>query len=240
MKRIAAVVFLIGAVLAGCSNEVNVVTISAAASLTDAFTEIGDVYLSENPGNELRFNFAGSSSLAEQIVSGADVDVFASASQPTMQTVINAGRAPDPVVFAGNSLAVAVPTSNPASVQSLSDLTNPKVKVLVCDDPVPCGAAAITLFEKNEIKVEPVSKEPDVRAVLTKIGLNEADAGIVYRTDINDSVTGIDIPPDQNVTTDYWISSINESTPVSRAFIELVLSPRGQRILASYGFKAVR
>lgn len=240
MKRLVAAVVLAGAVLAGCSGDDDTITVSAAASLTDAFTEIGEIYAAENPGKELRFNFAGSSSLAEQIVSGADVDVFASASAATMQSVIDAGRAADPVAFAGNTLAIAVPLSNPAAVQSLSDLANPAVKVLVCDDPVPCGAAAIALFSKNQITVNPVSKEPDPRAVLTKISVNEADAGIVYRTDINETVTGIMIPSEQNVTTEYLISSIVDASPGATDFIDLVLSPRGLEVMSSYGFEVLR
>lgn len=214
-------------------------TVSAAASLTEAFTEIGAAYESRNPGTEVRFNFAGSSTLAEQINSGAPVDVFAAASSAAMRRTYDADSTLEAIPFATNSLAIATPAGNPARVTSLADLERPDVAVLVCDIPVPCGAAAQELFDRNGLTVEPASLERDVRAVLTKVIEDEADAGIVYRTDIvasNVDVTGIDIPSAQNVTTTYEIAPTISAGDDAQRFIDFVRGAEGVRILKSRGF----
>lgn len=237
----AAVAAIVGSLaLTGCStnDDATTITISAAASLTDAFTEIGTAFEQQNPEVTVRFNFAGSSTLAEQINSGAPVDVFAAASPEAMQRTTEAGTTIDPSAFASNSLTIVTPGTNPAGIASLTDLADPNVTVLTCNVPVPCGAAALALFDKNNLEVVPASLEPDVRAVLTKVAADEADAGIVYRTDVgsNPDVNGIAIPPAQNVSTEYRIARTTDATAQAQDFIDFVLSDEGAQILEGWGF----
>ncbi len=221
------------------NDDATTITVSAAASLTDAFTEIGAAFTEANPGIEVRFNFAGSSSLAEQINAGAPVDVFAAASSLSMDRARDALA--EPTLFASNSLAIAVPPGNPAAVTTLADLQDPNVTLLVCAAQVPCGSATEALLERNGLEVTPSSLEPDVRAVLTKVIADEADAGIVYRTDTaaaGDQVEQIAIPDDSNVINRYPIAATQTAPPAADAFVDFVLSASGQRILASWGFGA--
>lgn len=240
MKRAALTALIVPLALTGCStnDDATTITVSAAASLTDAFTEIGAAFEEQHPETVIRFNFAGSSSLAEQINAGAPVDVFAAASPEAMQRTTEAGTTIDPSAFASNSLTIVTPGTNPAGIASLTDLANPKVTVLICDAPVPCGAAALALFDENNLEVVPASLEPDVRAVLTKVAADEADAGIVYRTDVGSSpdVNGIAIPPAQNVRTEYRIARTTDATAQAQDFIDFVLSDEGAQILESWGF----
>jgi molybdate transport system substrate-binding protein len=217
------------------------VTVSAASSLTDVFTQLGNQFMSDNPGVKLTFNFASSSDLAEQIVQGAPVDVFASASDTTMQTVVDAGDASDPTTFASNSLEIATPPSNPGNVHSLQDLQKSSVSVAVCTPDAPCGAATQTLFENNRLNVTPVTLEPDVRSVLTKVTADEVDAGVVYITDVQaagSDVHGVTIPARQNVSTNYLIAALSGASNPSAAdaWVAFVLSPTGQEALHQAGF----
>ncbi len=217
------------------------VTVSAASSLTDVFTQLGDQFMSDNPGVKVTFNFASSSDLAEQIVQGAPVDVFASASDSTMQTVVDAGDATDPTTFASNSLEIATPPSNPANVRSLNDLQKSSVSVAVCTPDAPCGAATQTLFGNNSLTVTPVTLEPDVRSVLTKVTADEVDAGVVYITDVQaagSDVHGVTIPTRQNVSTSYLIAALSgaSNASVADAWVAFVLSPTGQKALQQAGF----
>lgn len=250
MRRLLAGVVVASFALAGCSSgadstgdapagEATVVTVSAASSLTDAFTAIGDAYSAAHPGTELRFNFAGSSTLAEQIIAGAPVDVFAAASPLAMQKAVDGGSMSDPTIFTENSLAIAVPAGNPSNVSSLADLAREDVTVVVCAEAVPCGAATAELFARNGLDVTPASLEPDVRAVLTKVAVDEADAGVVYRTDVaaaGADVEGIDIPDDMNVVNEYLIATTAGAPSAAQGFVEYVLSDQGQTILARWGF----
>lgn len=240
MMRAALTALFVPLALLGCStnDDATTITVSAAASLTDAFTEIGAAFEEQHPDVAIRFNFAGSSSLAEQINAGAPVDVFAAASPAAMERTTTAGMTTDPTAFATNSMAIVTPIANPAGIASLADLENPKATVLICDAPVPCGVAASALFDKNGLEVEPASLEPDVRAVLTKVAEDEADAGIVYQSDIaaNTNVTGIEIPAEQNVSTDYRIARTTAATAQAQDFITFVLSSEGAEILESWGF----
>jgi molybdate transport system substrate-binding protein len=226
--------------LAACSSnndDATTITVSAAASLTDGFTEIGEAFEEQNSNLTVRFNFAGSSTLAEQINAGAPVDVFAAASLPAMEKAITA--LDEPLLFASNSLAIAVPPGNPANVSELDDLSDSNVVLVVCDAPVPCGAATNTLFEQNGLTITPASLEPDVRAVLTKVITDEADAGVVYRTDIaaaGDQVEEVAIPDDRNVTSKYPIARTIDAASKAQEFIDFVLSDAGQQILAKWGF----
>jgi molybdate transport system substrate-binding protein len=240
VKPVLFAALLLPVALTACStnnDDATNITVSAAASLTDAFNEIGEEFEGRNPNITVRFNFAGSSTLAEQINAGAPVDVFAAASLPAMEKAISA--LDEPVFFASNSLAIAVPPGNPADVNELGDLSDSDVVLVVCDAPVPCGAAADTLFEQNGLTITPASLEPDVRAVLTKVITDEADAGVVYRTDIaaaGDQVEQVMIPDALNVTNQYPIATTVDATSGSQEFIDFVLSDAGQQILAKWGF----
>jgi molybdate transport system substrate-binding protein len=208
--------------------------------LTGAFTEIGKAFESTHPDASIIFNFAGSSSLAEQIAQGADVDVFASADTAIMQEVVDAQLAANPVDFASNTLQIATPAGNPANISSISDLAKSSIKVAVCAAEVPCGVAAIALFAKASITVTPVTREPDVKSVLAKVIADEVDAGVVYVTDVlvsGDKVTGVEIPANINVTSTYPIVALAESTnPFAAQFAAFVAGAEGQAILAKYGF----
>jgi len=218
------------------------ITVSAAASLTDVFPVIAAAFMKKYPGTTVKFNFAGSSTLVEQVNAGAPVDVLATASEPTMWKAVNAGHAANPLLFAKNTMAIAMPLDNPANIASLQDLTRPGVKVAVCDTAVPCGAAARDLFKLNGITVKPVTRELDVRAVLGKVMSGEVDAGIVYITDVKsvrDKISYVPIPPDKNVTTTYPIAPVvgAPNPDAARAFVAYVrYTPSAQGILRVYGF----
>jgi molybdate transport system substrate-binding protein len=219
------------------------ITVFAASSLKGSFAEIATAFEAANPGTTVTYNFGPSSGLATQITQGAPADVFAAASTKTMDTVTTAGAASNPQVFATNTMEIATPASGGASVMSLADLATAGVKVAVCQKDVPCGVAAQKLFDQNKVTVTPSTEEVDVKAVLSKVELGEVDAGIVYVTDVKaagDKVKGIEIPADQNVTTKYPIAPIGASknAATAQAFVDFVLSPAGQSILAGAGFAA--
>jgi molybdate transport system substrate-binding protein len=219
------------------------ITVFAAASLKESFTTIGTQFEAAHPGAKVTFNFGASSTLATQITQEAPADVFAAASTTTMDTVVQAGAAADPKTFAVNTMEVATPPTSTVAITSLADLAKPGVKVVVCQKEVPCGVAAAAVLATNKVSVSPVSEEADVKAVLTKVELGEADAGIVYVTDVKaagDKVVGVEIPTDQNVTTKYPIAVISASTQAAtaRAFVAYVLSPAGQSVLSAAGFAA--
>jgi len=230
-------------VVSGCSagTDEQVVTIAAASSLTDAFTELGAQFEADDPRVTLRFTFAGSSTLAEQVMAGAPIDVLATASPQTMGIAVQAGDVDQPVVFATNALAIAVPIGNPAGITGLADLAEPDVTVVVCAAQVPCGAAARAALARSGVALTPASLEPDVRAVLAKVVADEADAGLVYRSDIvtaGDTVEGITIPDDENASTEYLIATTSRGGDAAERFVDLVLSPAGQAVLADSGFGA--
>ena len=217
------------------------VLVFAAASLTDAFSDLEAAYESEHPGIDVQLNLAGSSTLREQILEGAPADVFASADEEIMDQVVGAGMATSPgQVFATNQLQVAVPAGNPADVTGLSDLADPALLVGVCASAVPCGRFATEVFERAGVAPAPDTTEPDVRALLTKIAEGELDVGIVYVTDVvaaEGDVEGIEIPPDVNVQATYPIAVLDESEDGAE-FVAFVLSDEGQAILARAGFGA--
>lgn len=239
------------AALAGCSGPAaddmapppTRLTVSAAASLTDAFNDIADAFMSAHPGVTVVLNFGGSSALAEQINAGAPVDVFASASVATMATVVDAGSADAPVAFARNVLAVVSPAANPAGITTLADIAGAGVTVAACAREVPCGAATERLLELNGLEVTPVTLDPDVRSVLARVTSDEVDAGIVYATDAlaaGDDVVAIAIPDDRNVATEYLIATISQSANPALAaeFAASVVGPAGQQALAERGFRS--
>ncbi|MDA0635897.1 molybdate ABC transporter substrate-binding protein [Nonomuraea sp. MCN248] len=215
------------------------VTVFAAASLTGAFTELGEAFEAAHPGTTVRFNFGSSATLAQQIVQGAPADVFAAASPATMKTVTDATAAGSPTTFARNRLRIAVPPDNPARVDELKDLADPKVKVALCAEQVPCGAAAVKALEAARLKVTPVTLEQDVKATLTKVQLGEVDAALVYETDViaaAGKVTGIAFPEADLAVNDYPIATLAGAGDAARRFVDLVLSRQGGDVLAEAGF----
>ncbi|WP_164418617.1 molybdate ABC transporter substrate-binding protein [Streptomyces salinarius] len=219
------------------------VTVFAAASLKESFTTLGETFEKQHPGTEVTFNFAGSDTLAASITGGAPADVFASASPKTMATVTDAGAAAGtPVTFVRNQLEIATLPGNPDRVSSLKDLTASGLKVVLCDKTVPCGAAARKALDASGLELTPVSYEQDVKAALTKVELKEADAAVVYKTDVKaagDKVTGVDFPESAEAVNDYPITLLKNApnTEAARAFIELVKSAEGQRVLTGAGFR---
>ncbi|MEV0198807.1 molybdate ABC transporter substrate-binding protein [Nonomuraea sp. NPDC050691] len=225
---------------AGGAKEV---TVFAAASLTGTFTELGETFEAAHPGTAVRFNFGSSSTLAQQITQGAPADVFAAASPATMKTVTDASPATSPTTFARNKLEIAVPKDNPAKVDDLRDLTDPKVKVALCAEQVPCGAAAVKALDAAGLKVKPVTLEQDVKATLTKVELGEVDAALVYRTDVIASagkVRGIAFPEADKAINDYPIATLSKAPAgdLAEQFVDLVLSARGKDVLTKAGFEA--
>ncbi|MEU8359825.1 molybdate ABC transporter substrate-binding protein [Nonomuraea sp. NPDC048882] len=219
------------------------VTVFAAASLTGTFTELGMAYEAAHPGTTVKFNFGSSATLAQQIVQGAPADVFAAASPATMKTVTDASLASAPTTFVQNKLQIAVPADNPAKVDELKDLTDPKVKVALCAEQVPCGAAAVKALDAAKLQVKPVTLEQDVKATLTKVELGEVDAALVYKTDVIASagkVRGIEFPEAGQAINDYPIAILAKAPAgdAAKRFVDLVLSQQGKDVLTKAGFEA--
>lgn len=218
------------------------VTVFAAASLTAAFTELGDAFTAANPDVEVTFNFAGSSDLVAQISDGAPVDVFASADLANMSKLTDAGLAAgEPATFATNTAEIVVEPGNPLDIAGVADLADSDLIVVLCAPEVPCGAYAEQVVANAGTTVTPSSYEENVKAVVTKVTLGEADAGIVYRTDViaaGDAAQGVPIPDDINVVAEYPIALVADAPNAAgaQAFIDFVLSPAGQGIVAAYGF----
>ncbi|SDQ42869.1 molybdate ABC transporter substrate-binding protein [Quadrisphaera sp. DSM 44207] len=213
----------------------------AAASLRESFTAIGEQLEERSPGLSVRFSFAASSEVAQQVLAGAPADVIATASPEPLQPVLDAGAATDPAVVARNRLQVAVPAHDPAGVASLADLARPEVAVALCQPQVPCGALARRVLAEAGVAVTPVTEEPDVRAALTKVVLGEVDAALVYATDVRaagDDVRGVEVPAGLDATTAYPVALVPDgpSPEGGRAFVDAVLSPEGQQVLADAGF----
>ena len=217
------------------------ITVLAASSLQEAFTTIGKQFEAAHPGVKVVFSFAASSALATQITQGSPADVFASASTKNMTQVVSAGYASAPTTFVKNTMEIALPPSNPAAVTMLSDLSKPSVKVALCQPQVPCGSTAAEVFTNAGITVKPVTLEADVKAVLTKVELDEVDAGVVYVTDVRaagSKVVGLTIPASVNASTSYPIAALTKSTnsATADAFVAYVLSPAGMAVLSADGF----
>jgi molybdate transport system substrate-binding protein len=217
------------------------ITVFAAASLNAAYTVIGKQFEKSHPGTSVALTFAGSSTLVSQIQQGAIGDVFASADQPNMQKLIQAGlTAESPIVFARNDLEIAVGKGNPKHITSLADLARSGLLVVLCAPAVPCGHYAAQVLQKAGVSVKPASQEADVKAVLTKVALGEADAGVVYVTDLKAAgatVEGVAIPAAVNVVAEYPIVILKDSQnrALARAFVSYVLTD-GRQTLARYGF----
>jgi len=231
-------------------------TIFAAASLSEALTEIAKEYKVLNPGSEIAINFAGSQQLAQQLSQGASADVFASADYQQLENVINSGRVEGgtELTFIHNQLAIVLPADNPGGILEFKDLEMPGIKLILADAAVPAGRYSQEMLDrasangefgdrfKDNVLENVVSYEENVRAVLTKIILGEADAGIVYLSDFigasGESIKMVSIPDEVNVTATYHIAPLMDSSNKDRGmnFIQLVLSPSGQEILKQHGF----
>lgn len=231
-------------------------TVFAAASLIEAFNEIGESYEAANPGVQITLNYAGSQQLAQQLSQGAPADVFASADKEQMDNVISSGRVLQgmEVKFVRNRLLIIVPEDNPGQIQDFGDLSNPGLEIILADGAVPVGRYSLQMLSrasqsnlygdgfKQDVLNNAVSYEENVRAVLSKVILGEADAGIVYVSDgwgINaEEVRLISIPDQVNISASYYISPVSDSSNqgLAQDFIEFVLSPESQDILARYGF----
>ncbi len=216
-------------------------TVLAAASLTGAFNDIKSQLRATNPGLSIANSFAGSQQLVVQIQQGAPADVVATADTDTMNTLVKGSLVAAPTVFARNQLEIAVAPGNPKEVKALSDLGNPQLKVVLADPSVPAGKFARQALAKAGVTVNPVSDELDVKSVLQKVAMGEADAGIVYTTDVQaagSTVAGLVIPPADNVIATYPIAMVKATSNAGSAqgYINDVVSGPGQQILRSQGF----
>jgi len=218
------------------------ITVFAAASLTDAFNEIGAAFTKTYPQAKATFSYDASSALVQQITQGAPADLFASADQANMDKLTKAGlNGGAPQVFANNLLGIIVPAGNPKAVKGVQDLSNPDLKVVLCADGVPCGTYAKQILTTAGVTVNPVSLEQNVKGVVTKVTSGEADAGIVYITDVNaagDKAAAVEIPANINVIAKYPIASVkaSKSQDTDKAFIDFLLGTEGQEIMATFGF----
>jgi molybdate transport system substrate-binding protein len=218
------------------------VTVFAAASLKESFTALRETFEKEHPGTKVTFSFGGSDSLAAGITGGAPADVFAAASPKTMKIVTDKGDAAGtPATFVRNQLEIATLPGNPDKVSSLKDLTESGLKVVLCDETVPCGAAAQKALDAGKLKLTPVSYEQDVKSALNKVVLKEADAAVVYKTDVKaagDKVAGVEFPESAKAINDYPIALLKNArnAKVAKAFIALVRSAEGQKVLGEAGF----
>lgn len=244
---------------AGEAAPARVLTVYAAASLKDAFEALEPGFEAANPGVDVVFNLAGSQQLAQQLASGAPGDLFASANARQMNVAIEAGRvaAGTAQIFVGNHLVVVAPADNPAGLESLGDLAQPGLKLVLADAAVPVGEYSLAVLENAEasgsfaagfaevVTANVVSYEENVRAVLNKVVLGEADAGIVYTSDVmpsvSDQVVLIEIPADINVLATYPVAVLTDAElpDAAQAFVDLLLAPEGQAVLGEFGFLPV-
>lgn len=231
--------------LGGCGSATSgeshgtTLTVSAASSLTEAFTEVATSFEAANPGVTVRLNFAGSGSLAEQVIAGAPVDVLATASRATMDPVTAAGLVGEAPTFATNTLTIAVPRGNPAGITAVEDLAAEGVRVAQCDAAVPCGAAARTTLAQAGVALTPVTLDPDVKTVLGRVASGEVDAGLVYATDITSAdVDAIALPESIAGSTDYAIGVVRSTAhpDLAQAFVDYVQGPVGSDVLTAQGF----
>lgn len=225
----------------GSGDRSATLVVFAASSLTTPFQELGRAFEAEHPGVTVTFNFAGSPSLARQINEGGRADVFASADEETMRTVTDAGGAADPRVIARNRLAILVEKGNPKGISTLADLTGPGIVLVLCAPAVPCGRLAAAALRAAGVTPGPASLEEDVTAVASKVTLGEADAGIVYRSDVRsagDRADGVDIDVALQAVYPMAVTTTTANGATARGWVDFVLSARGQRVLRASGFLA--
>jgi molybdate transport system substrate-binding protein len=258
MKRLPAILLLVILTVMGCSPTApptpaqQTLTVFAAASLTEAFTEIGKRFEAANPNVTVTFNFAGSQALRTQIEEGAPADVFASANKTEMDTLIEASFVAHdaPQIFLNNKLVVILPADNLAALNQLKDLARPGIKLVLAAEEVPVGKYARQALDamsglygtdfQEKVLANVVSNEDNVRQVVAKVQLGEADAGLVYTSDVlaAQDLKTIEIPAELNVIAEYPIAVLNQSTnpELANGFIAFVLSEEGQMIQQKWGF----
>jgi molybdate transport system substrate-binding protein len=233
---------LSGACAEGAGDSQTTITVFAASSLTDAFSEMAREFERDHPQATVRLNFASSSELATQIEQGAEADVFASADTTSVDQVIDAGLvAGEPRTFARNRMTLAIPRANPGGVETLRDLDDPGLVVSLCNEECPAGKYAREVLRKAGISVSPDSLETEVRGVVTRLQTGEADAGIVYASDVvaaGEDLRAIGIPDRYNVVVPYPIVVLDGAPRVARDFVALVLSASGRQELDKQGFLA--
>jgi molybdate transport system substrate-binding protein len=235
-------------VLAGCggaatgdgtASEGGTVTVLAAASLTTPFTALATQYMAVHPGTDIRISFGSSTTLAQQVAQGAPADILATAGTSAMDQLGDV-RPTSTVTIARNTLEIATPPGNPAGVGGLADLASPDVDVVLCASTVPCGAAADEVLARSGVAPHVVSREVDVTATLAKVRLGEADAAVVYHSDVASSagsVGGVAIPEAENTTLTYPMARFGDS-PAARDFAAFVSGPDGSAALVAAGFLA--
>lgn len=248
MRRSLSAVLLLGtcSFLASCgSKEEGVLRISAASSLTGVFEAIEQSFEDRNPDVDLEFNFASSSDLATQIIDGSPVDVFASADTKNMVKISGADLIEgEAEIFATNTLEIIVAPGNPLGIAGLDDLADESLVFVTCDPSVPIGKYTQELFTNTGVTVQADSLEENVKAIVTKVASGEADAGIVYVTDViaaGEDASGVTIPADINVVANYPIAVLKDSKNpgLARRFLDFLVSDEGQRILQRFGFGPV-
>lgn len=241
-----AALALVALPLTGCGGSPDqgkpTLVVYAASSLKPTFEKLGAQFEADHPGIDVQFNFAGSSDLVSQIQQGAPVDVFASADIANMDRLAAQDQlAEQAQAFATNTLEIVVPPTNPARITSLADLAKPGVQVVVCAPQVPCGSAASRVEAAARLDWKPVSEEQSVADVLNKVTSGEADAGLVYVTDVRAAagkVKGINFPAAADAVNTYPLAPITggKQPDLARQFIQLVLGAAGQKVLTGAGF----
>jgi len=238
----ASVLLAAGCALAGGPEPGRKIVVFAASSLRQSLSEIGELFTAGNPGAAVEFSFAGSADLVTQLTQGAAADVFAAADSPTMNRAVKDGLVSgNPVGFASNRLTIAVAPGNPEGIATLADLNRPGLAVVVCAPQVPCGAAAAKVQGAAGVVLDPVSEESQVADVLQKVISGQADAGLVYVTDViaaGDQVGAVPIPEASAAANVYPIAVLRQSgePDLARRFVDLVTGEAGRRILGVAGF----
>ena len=255
-RRVVAVVLALllamGSVLAACGSDddssssgdavlAGDLTVFGAASLTEAFEDVQKTLESSAPDLNLTYSFAGSQDLVQQIREGAPADVFASADEKNMQELVDDGLVERPEVFARNELAIAVEPGNPKGIKGLEDLSRSDVTVVLADPSVPVGSYSQQVLDEAGVTVKPASLELDVKATLAKVTSGEADAAIVYQTDVESSggkADAVDLPDDQNAIATYPIAVVKGAgnKAAARAYVDEIISGSGQDALKAKGF----
>jgi molybdate transport system substrate-binding protein len=261
--RTAGALGVVALLLAGCGGEEPVetaaqsptatsssaeqltgeLTVLAAASLTETFTQLADEFERKHPDVTVTVSFGASSALAQQILAGAPADVFASAAPAPMQQLVDTNAvAGEPQVFASNVLQITVPAGNPGGVTQLADFADPGRTIALCAPEVPCGSAAEKAFAAAGVAPAPDTLEQDVRATLTKVQLGEVDAALVYRTDVlaaGDTVEGLDFRESAQAVNDYPIAALKaaQNPSAAQAFVSLVLSTDAAMVFSEAGFQ---